>query len=109
MKIKIAALFAMFFVVSTSFAQTISNTKMTQEEGVSSKGFRISLLKPILEAELKVSFNGGSGSSKGKLDNTTGLSIGYASLPIQAIGWTTNITYMEIKNDNSSRAGITKY
>lgn len=36
------------------------------------------------------------GNDERTLDNTFGLSIGYANLPLRQIGWTANATYIEI-------------
>lgn len=101
MKTQITAFLAMALVASSSFAQNTSTAKMPTD-GMSSKGFRIGIVKPMLEADIKASYQGQSFGAKEKLDEALGLSLGYASLPVQELGWTANATYMDIKNEGSS-------
>ena len=102
MKKKITVLLATVLVASTSFAQNTSTAKMPTNDGISSKGIRIGIVKPMLDVDLKASYQGQSSSNKERLDDTLGFSLGYASLPVQKLGWTTNATYMDIKNEGSS-------
>lgn len=102
MKTKIALLLATAFVASTSFAQNTSTAKMPTDDGISSKGFRVGIVKPMLEADIKASYQGQSFGNKEKLDEALGFSLGYASLPVQELGWTANATYMDIKNNGES-------
>lgn len=72
---------------------------MPQDDGISSKGFRVGIVKPMLEAELKFSNGGRSFSTEPtKIDDTLGLSLGYVNLPVQELGWTSNLSYMQLKN-----------
>jgi len=102
MKTKITVFLAMALVASSSFAQNTSTAEMPTNDGISSKGFRIGIVKPMLDADLKASYQGQSFSNKEKLDEALGFSLGYASLPVQELGWTANATYMDIKNEGSS-------
>ncbi|MEN0060328.1 MAG: hypothetical protein AAGB31_15925, partial [Bdellovibrio sp.] len=102
MKTEIASLLATVFVASISFAQNTSTAKLSTEDNISSKGFRVGIVKPILKADIEVSSSYGSASGSSNLDEALGLSLGYASLPIQELGWTTNITYIDIANAGSS-------
>jgi hypothetical protein len=101
MKNQIAAFLATALVASMSFAQNTSTAQMPTQEN-SSKGFRVSIVKPMLEAELKVSGGGQSASDSAKLDDALGFAVGYANLPVQALGWTANLTHLEIKSDGAS-------
>lgn len=102
MKTKITVFLAMALVASSSFAQNTSTAKMPADDSISSKGFRIGIVKPMLEADIKASYQGQSFGNKEKLDEALGLSLGYASLPVQELGWTANATYMDIKNNGES-------
>lgn len=102
MKKKITVFLAMALVASSSFAQNSSTAKMPTNDSISSQGFRIGIVKPILKANIKASFNGGSVSANENLDEALGFSLGYAKLPVQELGWTTSATYMDIKNNGES-------
>lgn len=101
MKNQIAAFLATALVASMSFAQNTSTAQMPAQES-SSKGFRVSIVKPMLEAEIKASGYGASVSNSEKLDEALGVAVGYANLPVQALGWTANLTHMDIKNDGTN-------
>jgi len=101
MKNQIATFLATALVASMSFAQSTSTAKMpTQDSGT--KGFRVSLLKPVLDAEIKADFAGQSASDKEGLDEVMGFALGYANLPVQRFGWTANVAYLEVKNDGTT-------
>ncbi len=103
MKLKITVFLAMALVASSSFAQNTSTAKMPEDDSVSSKGFRVSLVRPNLDAKMKVNYQGThffDGSTK--IDNTMGLAVGYASLPVQELGWTTNLALMEAKSESTA-------
>lgn len=102
MKKQISAFLAVAFVASSSFAQNTSTAKMPQDDSISSKGFRISLVRPNLDAKMKVKYESFSFDGSQKIDSTMGLAVGYASLPIQELGWTTNLALMEAKNESSA-------
>lgn len=69
----------------------------------STKGFRVSLLRPTIEVESKYSTSGSSGSSKGTMDSTLGLAVGYAYLPAWSPGFTTNLAYLQMQNSGADR------
>lgn len=94
MKTKITVFLAMVLVASASFAQNSSTAKMPTDDRISSKGFRMGIVKLMLDADFKVSIPGKSFNEKGKLPEALGFSLGYASLPVQDLGWTTNTTFM---------------
>lgn len=99
MKTRFTVFLAMALLASTSFAQNSSTAKMNVDDSISSKGFRISLVRPFLEAELNATYKDESLSETKKVEETTGLSLGYASLPVQDLGWTSNATYLNIGTD----------
>ncbi len=101
MKNQVTAFLVTALVASMSFAQNTSTAKMS-DDGIASKGVRISVLKPVLEAEIKASYKGQSFGTKEKLDDALGFSVGYASLPVQELGWTANLAYMDVKNEGTS-------
>ena len=53
---------------------------------MSSRGIRIGLVKPMLEAEFKLFLPNEAVGNKVKVDEALGLSVGYTSLPVQEIG-----------------------
>lgn len=67
----------------------------------SAEGVRISLVSPFLRVKAKISGAGESASSSNDIDRTLGLSVGYVSLPIQQLGFTTALSYLSLKNDDS--------
>ncbi len=71
----------------TTIKKTLEQTKDQAEQ--SNSGFRISVSKPALNLSLTES---GQSTSYGALTDLVGFSAGYASLPIQRLGWTANIT-----------------
>jgi opacity protein-like surface antigen len=90
---KITVLVAMALAASTSFAQMTSETKGSSAWGTGRTGVRVSLLKPILDGTATVA--GTSGTNK--LDDSFGLAVGWANMPVQTIGWTSNLAYMTSK------------
>jgi hypothetical protein len=97
MKKQITILMALVILSSNAFAQ--GTTKAKKQDEVSSQGFRVSIVKPMLDSEVKLSGNGASNSYSQTLDQALGLSLGYVSLPVQQLGWTANATYLDIQNN----------
>jgi len=102
MKTQVTAILTLALLALNSLAQNTSTTKMTEDTSTSARGVRVSLVKPTLDADLKASYMGTSISVKEKLADTLGVSIGYVNLPVQEIGWTTNLALMDIKNGGST-------
>lgn len=73
--------------------------------GIASEGFRLAILKPFMNLDVKISGTGESDSSK--IDDTLGFSVGYANLPVQDLGWTTNLAYLDMRNNGGS-AGMAR-
>lgn len=100
---KITSFLALILLASTSFAQNTSTSTIGRNES-SSQGLRLSLLKPSLSADFKASREGRSLSTSEAISDSLGFGIGYASLPIQQLGWTSNLGYIEMKNNGVSVA-----
>ncbi len=95
MKTQVSAFLAMALMASGAWAQTTSQTKASVEEATSVQGFRISLLRPHLDAKSKADYKGNHIEESLKIDSTIGLALGYAKLPVRELGWTTNLAMME--------------
>ena len=92
---------ALLLVSSTSFAQNTSTSQIENRNAVSSEGFRVSLLRSDLDAKAKIELDSRTVTGdKIEIDRAMGVAIGYASLPIQQLGWTANLAYMELKEDD---------
>lgn len=81
-------IFALVLFAAVAQAQT-SSTDLSIDDPTfySSDGFRVGIVKPILNGEL----NGNTGNSKVSIPATVGASLGYITLPIQSFGWTTDL------------------
>lgn len=101
MKTKLTVFLAMALVASTSFAQNSSTAKMPQDDGISSQGIRVSIVKPTLDMKATVKYQGYSFDGTGKPDSALGIAVGYAKLPVQELGFTTNLALMEAKSESS--------
>lgn len=107
MKKQISTVLVAALLTATAFGQEVSTLKTSvPSDGISSKGFRVAIVKPMLSADVKASYRGQSASANETLDSALGLSLGYASLPVQELGWTSNFTYMDIKNEGSTTGAI---
>lgn len=93
MKLKIVTVLAIALLTASSFAQNTSTTTIPANEGTASQGIRLSVFKPLLEMKSTYTnltiFNDSQ-----RLDNTYGIAVGYAKLPVQEIGFTTNIAFI---------------
>lgn len=97
------------FALSTAFlgaahAQNpVSSTpKPMLQETAPTRTFRVGLVRPLLDARVESSSKYGSGTSTTSLSSTTGVSLGYASLPVRSLGWTTSAAFMEIVENSAS-------
>jgi len=90
--------------LSSALAQTpVSTTpKTTLQEAAPTRSFRVGLVRPILDAKVEASSKYGSSNDTTPLSSTTGLSVGYASLPVRSLGWTTSAAFMEIVENSAS-------
>ena len=91
-KIFVFLVSALFFSAGV-FAQN-ENTTSTQKSTATAdytEGVRFSMLKPGL-----------SNDNGDNLGDQLGVAIGYASLPVRQLGWTTNAVLIEIRNSDST-------
>jgi hypothetical protein len=102
MKNKIGMAFIVALVASTGMAQNTSKTKAVADDSVSSRGFRVSFLKPTLDTKMTGKFMGQTAEGTSKPDSALGIAIGYASLPVQELGYTTNLALIEAKSGSSA-------
>ncbi len=96
-------------ILSTSgFAQNESqvSTRM-RSSGDTPNGFRISLVKSFLDAEVKATekSSGESFSSSDDADQKLGIAIGYAKIPTLDIGFTARLLYSTYDSDESEDPG----
>ncbi|WP_413586181.1 hypothetical protein [Bdellovibrio sp. HCB274] len=104
---KSLVLMTSLFLTTTALAQNAQTTKAAKDESFSSKGIRVGIVKPTLRVSSKASSANQSFHFSDDLDDAWGLSLGYASLPVQALGWTTNVTYLDMQSEGNS-AGIVR-
>lgn len=100
-RILTAAIIAM--ISSAASAQSI-NKKLDDSyaPSVAASGVRLSVFTSALKGQFKVSGSGySSETEKESIDNTVGVSLGYAHLPIQAAGFTVGASYMNIHEGTS--------
>lgn len=95
----------------TSANAQLSNT-MRYEEDNASKGFRFSLFKPVMDVHSKVTARAmgmsNSESSKDSVDNMLGFSFGYANLPVSQIGYTGQLSLIQVKGGSNGEEERTK-
>jgi hypothetical protein len=82
-------------------AQYSSVTEMPVQDTFSTQGFRIALVRPMLALEIKAADLNQPLMTE-NLDSSLGLSAGYVSLPVQAVGFTASGTFLDIKDRNDS-------
>ncbi len=98
---KFALFLGVLLLGSASMAQNISATKMPSAD-YEPRRVRIGVLAPLLDASFKVSNEGQSKTSSESIQDSLGISAGYANLPLQELGWTANGSYMRIANGGPS-------
>lgn len=102
MKTQITAFVALALFASSSFAQYSSVTEVRLRDRYASQGVRVSLVKPSLSMEVKFSDSDESLTFKENIDSALGLAVGYASLPIQELGYTVNGSLFDLKEAEGS-------
>ncbi|MNJ94702.1 hypothetical protein D3C87_124040 [compost metagenome] len=95
MKNALTALVAMTLLASVSLAQDTTSSRMAMPEIYSSKGIRVSLLRPTIDMKGKGKMEGKTVNLTGKVEDVLGLGVGYANLPVGQVGWTGNVTYLK--------------
>lgn len=101
MKLQLLSTALLIFASTNVFAQGQSRTKAL-DDGYSAKGVRVSFLKPDLELKVKATYEESSFSGSNKLEDTLGVGVGYAFLPVQNLGWTTNFSYIQFKDSRDT-------
>ncbi|MGE0632781.1 MAG: hypothetical protein AB7O96_10250 [Pseudobdellovibrionaceae bacterium] len=82
----------------SSFAQNEISTLPVRDEAIAAQGIRVSFLAPSLQDRFRYSKGSTTATSKKEaLNSSVGVSVGYASLPINDLGWTTNLAYIQSK------------
>ena len=81
---------AVLLLSTTAFGQNTSVSQIERPTAISSEGFRVSLLRSDLSFTAEGNFFGENFKMTTQIDRTIGLSLGYVSLPIEQIGWTTS-------------------
>lgn len=107
MKTKISTFIAVALMSATSFAQSETSTMPMPKSYISAEGFRVGLVKPMLDIELKASVGGESSRSEAKLEEGLGIAVGYVYLPVQELGWTANFVHAATKVE-SLNIGVTR-
>ena len=101
--IRIASVLAISLFAVTVFGQELSTSKTSYaDDDVSSKGFRVSIVKPMLSGTLSLSDGENSASASSNIKDALGISVGYANLPIQELGWSANLTHIGITQDSKT-------
>ncbi len=72
---------------STTAAERVS------KNSISTNGFRVSFIKPDLEVNVTTDTQG----RQDKFDDSIGLALGYAHLPIRELGFTSNLAMFQMK------------
>lgn len=106
MKLQATVVLAFALFATSSFAQMSSRTEMNLQDRYSANGFRVSLVRPILSVDFKAQFQGREVTFEENLDDTLGLSVGYASLPVQELGFTANAAYLQVREDSNTDTSI---
>lgn len=68
-------------------------------DGFAAKGLRVALVKPFLTVDYKFSGQGISDGGHEGIDQVNGASVGYAYLPIRKVGYTGNLSYLDVVDD----------
>ncbi len=100
MKMKAATFLFAVTIALGSLAQETSELKGLEGDGFSSKGFRIGISRHALQVKLEVSNDVESVVVNPTAEEGFALSLGYASLPIEKLGWTASYTFTNIELRN---------
>ncbi len=102
---QVITLLAIATVAVSAFAQSKSNDASTISTSVpsvmSAKGFRVALVKSFLDYEQREEYLGNTTKAEGGFKNEAGLSVGYAFLPVQKLGFTANFTYLTLDEEDA--------
>jgi hypothetical protein len=107
MKAKLIALLSLAAFAMNASAQGTNASYLYSDSGAASEGFRLSAFTMFPSFKVKASVGGYSGSGSTSLDSGIGASLGYAYLPVQSLGFTTNLGYIQFRKDGDS-AGMVR-
>jgi hypothetical protein len=98
MKTRVLGLVSLVFFATNIFAQTSYTTAEDDApRAVAARGFRVALVKPILDLQVETNTPAGSFlSASDDFNDALGLSVGYASLPVQRLGGLVNLAYFRM-------------
>ncbi|MFZ3229342.1 MAG: hypothetical protein WA160_03980 [Pseudobdellovibrio sp.] len=101
--------FILFLIsINTSFAQGVSTLEAAATATTApTEGLHFSIFKANLIDDIKA--YGGKytpATTQGKVDETLGFSVGLINMPIQKLGYTTNLAYLSLKDQGSNLASI---
>ena len=72
------------------------------EPTFSAKGIRVSLIKSFLDLDMEAKAGGVTKKGEGEVEGEMGLSVGYAFLPIQKIGFIGDLAVISVHGDGDS-------
>lgn len=100
MKKTVFSLLAMIAASQMALAQssTSSTTSVNNYDDMSAQGVRVGLVRPTLDFRATAEAFGQKRTEKAEIGDTTGISIGYASLPVQQLGWLADIAFLRLKD-----------
>ena len=106
MKSILTVLGIMLLISLDCLGQT-STTAAPSAREYNAQGIKVSIVRPSLTFQAKSSYNDSYQEVTTKIvDSTIGLSLGYVQLPIKEIGWTTNLTYLNLSSANGDGGSI---
>lgn len=68
-------------------------------DGFAARGLRIAYVKPFLTATNKSNLLFGNNGRGEAIDQANGVAVGYAYLPINRLGYTANVSYLDLLNN----------
>ena len=105
---QLVTLLAVTAVAASAFAQSQTNPEETTAVSThypgptSAKGFRIALVKPVLDWEAEAKADSFTFKDDGEFEKEMGFSVGFAYLPIRNIGFTVNASYLSFNDEGDS-------
>lgn len=109
MKKQISAFIILMSLSSIAYTQvqTISTEAPAVDAAPKTEGLRVSVFKTSLSTEAKA-YGGqmNSNSSSDKTAGALGLSFGYGNMPIQELGYSSNLSFLNLSADGYSAAAL---
>lgn len=105
MKTLLIAVLSVFTV--SAFGQSISTQLETDAPAVkASTGVRVSIIKPMFEQRYSSFFPQTGGTKKrtlGSEQDSFGLAIGWADIPVRELGWSMNLAYIDLGDGDKNQ------